>query len=165
MPKWKRSLCGCCDAECCIACVAPYYPYYMNLSVMKESGVRSSVPYCGNALLPACIYGAAFYAVVVGPCVYACTLSSAANSTTCLSLVPCTMHCATRGNIRAAHNIGGSCCEDCCTVLCCYSCALVQEMDQLDYAVKEQRNSMAERRGQANGDGDPAWLAMSGVKK
>lgn len=151
MRKWKTSLCGCCDSQCglcCLACVCPSITYYTNLSVMKESDIPSSIPTpsdCGNAFLPACIHGTTFYGgMIVGPAIYACTSASIANSTPCLFLVPCAMEWVTRDNIRAHDKIQGNCCEDCCTVLCCYSCALVQEMNQLDFTVKypDQTNSM-----------------------
>ena len=131
MGNWKKELCGCCNntqcGACCLACVAPPWQYYTNLSIMKKGDARSNVPYCGDGYLPACICGTAFYGAMVGPCIYCCTLSSAANATAVLLLVPCAMHCVTRGNIREKSKIDLNACEDCCVVMCCYSCALVQE--------------------------------------
>jgi Cys-rich protein (TIGR01571 family) len=134
MSEWKFGICDCCGIkgpECCIACLCPFYPYSKILSSMGTNKIQSSIPYCGNVMYPACIYGTTFYAAMLGPCIYCCTLSSAVNAITILSLVPCAMHCATRSDIRGK-NIKGNCCEDCCTVMCCYSCALVQETVQLD---------------------------------
>ncbi|XP_034020424.1 plac8 onzin related protein 1 [Thalassophryne amazonica] len=34
--------------------------------------------------------------------------------------------CSLRSSIRERYSIPGSCCEDCCTVMCCYLCAWCQ---------------------------------------
>jgi hypothetical protein len=44
------------------------------------------------------------------------------------------------------YKIKGNCCEDCCIVMCCYSCALAQEYAQLDDFVKSGVNSMADKK-------------------
>jgi Cys-rich protein (TIGR01571 family) len=152
MPKltedWKVGLC--CNSEwriCCLACVAPCIPYYVNLSSMKEQHFDSTIPTpsdYGGACIPACIHGSSFYAGTVGPCIFSCTNAVYVNMPVCLFTLPCVMHCVTRRYIRTGYNIKGGCCEDCCTVVCCYSCALAQEMAQLDSLVKPPKgvNSM-----------------------
>ena len=126
---WKRGLCGCYDSHrclCCVACVAPCVPYYANVYNLKDD--------CCDARTLACIHGAAFYAgIIAPPSVYCCTNTAYATVPACLLLVPCVMQCVTRGNIRTDFNIKGDCCEDACTVLCCYSCALVQEGVEMDH--------------------------------
>ena len=142
---WKEDLC--CNSECpmcCLACVAPWIPYYVNLSIMKNQHTESTIPMpWSSACCPACIHGSTFYAGTVGPCIFSCTNVAATNMPLCLFIVPCVMHCVTRHDIRTEYNIKGSCCEDCCTVMCCYSCALAQEHAQLVHLVKSGVNSMS----------------------
>jgi len=43
------------------------------------------------------------------------------------------LHAHIRRQVREANGVRGSCCSDTCAVVCCYSCALMQELKELNY--------------------------------
>ena len=126
---WSTGLCDCCNGDRCgqwaLACVCPCLQYSKNLATIKRLGIASDVPvWDDNALLPGALYAVAVLSVAAG------AYTTSGGSGAC-GLLPPTMQCATRGNVRAAYAIPGDCCNDCCTVCFCASCALVQEAQQL----------------------------------
>ena len=44
--------------------------------------------------------------------------------------VNCCVWCSIRSNIRNKHHIAPNCCADCCTILFCGCCAMIQERQQ-----------------------------------
>jgi Cys-rich protein (TIGR01571 family) len=151
--EWVTGICGCCCEDCglwALAFVCPCVVYAQNLTMMRQKGLVSYVPFCDNqAVVPGCIYGAAFYASYVSSYLVNTWVGA-------LCIVPVLMHCITRGNIREAYQIKGccchetrsaqtavyqaqcNCCEDMCCACCCMSCSLVQQQRQLMLMHQEQ---------------------------
>jgi len=127
---WETGICGCCCQDCglwALAFVCPCVVYAQNLTLMRQLGVVSTVPFCDNqAAVPGCLHGTAVCATYFSSYFVNSALSA-------LCLVPIVMQCVTRGNIRDAYHIKAqcSCCEDFCCSCCCMSCSLVQEQKQL----------------------------------
>jgi hypothetical protein len=63
---WGTGICGCCCQDCglwALALVCPCVVYVQNLTLMRQLGLVSYVPFCDNkAAVPGCLHGTAFYA-------------------------------------------------------------------------------------------------------
>lgn len=127
---WATGICGCCNQGCglwALACVCPCVVYAQNLTMMRQRGIISYVPFCDNqGAIPGCVYGSA----LCGSYISAYVVNSALGT---LFIVPIIMQCAARGNIREAYGIRAQCgcCTDLCTTCFCTSCALVQQQRHL----------------------------------
>jgi Cys-rich protein (TIGR01571 family) len=99
---WGTGICGCCCQDCglwALALVCPCVVYVQNLTLMRQLGLVSYVPFCDNkAAVPGCLHGTAFYATYFSSYFVHSALGA-------LCLVPIVMQCVTRGNIRDAYQI------------------------------------------------------------
>ena len=140
--SWGTGICGCCCQDCglwALAFVCPCVVYAQNLTLMRQAGVVSYVPFCDNqAAVPGCLHGTAYCATYLS----SYFLQSGLGASLCL--VPILMQCVTRGNLRDAYHIGAQCgcCEDFCCACCCMSCSLVQEHKQLMQYPSDEEDPM-----------------------
>ena len=114
---WSRGICECCCTAQCgewmLALLCPCYVYASNVGKMRNRNAAGGVtgePKCDGVL-----YGLTFF--LTG------------------NLVPLCMQCHNRSLIRKMYGVDENCCDDCCNTLCCQSCALVQESNQLDLPI------------------------------
>jgi Cys-rich protein (TIGR01571 family) len=143
---WVTGICGCCCQDCglwALAFVCPCVVYSQNLTMMRQKGIVSYVPFCDNqAAVPGCIYGSAFCASYISSYFVNSGLVG-------LCIVPIIMQCVTRGNIREAYQIRAqcNCCEDFCCACCCTSCALVQQQRQLMHDHQQEEEELHHHQG------------------
>ena len=134
--RWERTLCDsvdCCNSNGCCncglffsACVCPSVIYADNLNEMKRKRIPSTIPDLDTySIIPCLIHAVGFYGGTGG------TYSYLGNGTPLASALPAAMQTVTRGDIRKAYDLEGTIYCDFCTSWFCYSCALVQEFNQL----------------------------------
>ena len=125
--QWDSALCGCCggkdDGTCCISCFAPGWIILQNAEKAGASKDQSQF---------ACLcYSVTYYAQCIS---YGLASSngiiSAIGAFHCVSVC---FHGLLRGRIRNRYAIPHPCgfCNDWCTAIWCYPCALSQEHTQL----------------------------------
>jgi Cys-rich protein (TIGR01571 family) len=124
--QWNSALCDCCsckDNQFCITCVFPGWVIAENTE--KAGGKKY------QSILAGLCYSVTFYAQCIG-------YGAASNNplVSCLGALHCLSVCGhgfLRGRIRNIYSIQHSCgfCDDWCTAIWCYPCALSQEHTQL----------------------------------
>lgn len=135
--RWASSLCAdCCackdDGACCLSCVFPYQ--------FMADNTDKAFPNAKNQSIAAGLcYSLTFYAQFIS--------YGAASGNACVSALGM-LHCASvcfhgllRGRIRNKYAIPHPCgfCDDWCTAIWCYSCAMSQEHMQLKHTKAQQQ--------------------------